>query len=218
MSLGSDMQLETLLCLWLGPKRPNPKERKLEDVATNPLLASSLSEALAEPRFTYTTGRYVTSMSIQKEFDVRPPPSHLLSVAVGKQNSATRCANLQCSKELLYLREGSLRLLELESDSDDQSPQDDGAFAMKPLRSKFFWLCGECSKTHIVKQWTTSGLLLVLRNQKSAGTGPNLITPAAVATAQRLPVSLTVLPIPPTGHPRPPSLASRRNFLGPKTG
>ena len=135
----------------------------------DPLLASSLSEALAEPRFTYTTARYVASMSIQKEFDVRNPPSDRLSVVEGKHNSATRCANLQCSKELLYLREGSLRLLELESDSDDQSPQDDGAFAMKPLRSKFFWLCGECSKTHIVKQWTTSGLVLVLRNQKTAG-------------------------------------------------
>jgi hypothetical protein len=142
-------------------------------------------------------------LSIQKEFGVRNSPSDRLSAVEGKQNSATQCANLPCSKELLYLREGSLRLLELESDSDDLSLQDDGAFAMKPLRGKFFWLCGECSKTHIVKQWTISGVVLVLRNQKSAGTGPNLITPAAVATTQPLPVSLTVLPIPPTGHPLP---------------
>ena len=158
-------------------------------------------------------------MSVQKEFDVRNPPSDRLRVVEGKHNPATRCANPQCSKELLYLQEGSLRWLELESDSDDQSPQDDGAFAMKPLRGKFFWLCGECSKTHIVKQWTTSGLVLVLRNQKSAGTGPNLITPAAVATAQPLPVSLTVLPIPPMGQPlhRSASLVLRRDFLGPKT-
>jgi hypothetical protein len=111
-------------------------------------------------------------------------------------------------------------LLELESDSDDQSPQDDGAFAMKPLRGKFFWLCGECSKTHIVKRWMTSGLVLVLRNQKSAGSRPNLITPADVATTHPPPVSLTVLPIPPMGHPlhRPASLVLRRNFLGPKAG
>ena len=54
-------------------------------------------------------------MSIPKEFGVRNPPSALLSVVVGKHNSATRCANPQCSKELLYLREGSLQLLELES-------------------------------------------------------------------------------------------------------
>ena len=159
-------------------------------------------------------------MSIQKEFNVRNSPSDRLSVVEGKHNSATRCANPQCSKELLYFREGSLQLLELESDSDDQSPEDDGAFAMKPMRSKFFWLCGECSKTHIVRQWTTSGLALMPRNQKTAGNRPNLIKPAVAATTQPLPVSLTVLPIPPMGHPlhRSASLVLRRNFLGPKAG
>jgi hypothetical protein len=102
-------------------------------------------------------------MSIRKEVDARNPESDRPRLVEGKHNSAMRCANPQCSKELLYLREGSLQLLELESDSDDPSRQDDGAFAMKPLRSKFFWLCGECSKTHIVKGWTTSGLILMLR-------------------------------------------------------
>jgi hypothetical protein len=187
----------------------------------DPLLASSVSEALAEPRFTYTTARYVASMSIQKEFDVRNPPSARLSMVEGKHNSATRCANLQCSKELLYLREGSLRWLELESDSDDQFPQDDGAFAMKPLRGKFFWLCGECAKTHIVKRWTTSGLVLVLRNQSRAGGHPNLAArPATAVMTRPLPVSRTVLPIPPTGHPLhpPASLALQRSFFGPKAG
>ena len=159
-------------------------------------------------------------MSIQKKVDVRNPPSDRLSVGEGKHNSATRCANPLCSKELLYLREGSLQLLELESDSDDQSPEDDGAFAMKPLRGKFFWLCGECAKTHIVRQWTTSGLVLVPRNQKTAGDRPNLIEPAVAATTQPLPVSLTVLPIPPMGYPlhRSASLVLWRNFLGPKAG
>ena len=157
-------------------------------------------------------------MSIQKEFDVRNPPFDRPSVLEGKHNSAMRCANPQCSKELLYLREGSLQLLELESDSDDQSGQDDGAFTMTPLRSKFFWLCGECSRTHILKQWTTSGLVLVLRNQKMAGGRPNLISTAAAASTQPLPVSST--PLPPMIYPIHPSalLVLRRNFLGPKTG
>jgi hypothetical protein len=151
-------------------------------------------------------------MSFQTEFDFRNPPSDRLSREEGKHNSAMQCANPKCSKELLYLREGSLQLLALEPDSDDQSRQDDGSFAMKPLRSRFFWLCGECSKTHIVKQWTTSGVVLMLRNQKKASL--NLIKPAT------LPVSLTVLPIPPMGQPlhRSASLVLRRNFLGPKTG
>ena len=123
--------------------------------------------------------RYVTSMSIQKEFDFCNPPSDLSRVVEGKHKAGMRCANPQCPKELFYLREGSLQVLELESDSDDQTRQDDGAFAMKPLRSKFFWLCGECSKTHIIKQWTTSGLVLVLRSQKTDAGRPNPITPAA---------------------------------------
>jgi hypothetical protein len=150
-------------------------------------------------------------MSFQTEFDFRNPPSDRLSMEEGKHNSAMQCANPKCSKELLYLREGSLQLLALELDSDDQSRQDDGSFAMKPLRSRFFWLCGECSKTHIVKQWTSSGVVLMLRNQKKASL--NLIKPAA------LPVSLTVLPIPPMGQPlhRSASLVLRRNLLGPKT-
>jgi hypothetical protein len=113
----------------------------------------------------------VASMSIQKEFDISNAPSDRPSVLEGKNNSAMRCANPLCSKELLYLREGSLQLLALEPHPDDQFRQDDGAFAMKPLHSKFFWLCGECSKTHIVKQWTTSGLVLVLRNQKRMAAG-----------------------------------------------
>ena len=121
-------------------------------------------------------------MSIQNEFDVRNPPSDRPRVVARKRNSAMRCANPHCSKELLYLRDGSLQLLELEPDSDDQSRQDDGAFAMKPQHSKFFWLCGECSKTHIVKQWTTSGLVLMLRNQNTAGNRPNPIKPAVPAT------------------------------------
>jgi hypothetical protein len=186
----------------------------------DPLLASRLSEALAEPRFTYTTARSVASMSIQKRFDVRNLPSDRLGVVEGKHNSATRCANPQCSKELLYLREGSLQLLEMESDSDDQSPEDDGAFAMKPLHSKFFWLCGECSKTHIVKQWTASGPVLVVRSQKTADGRPNPITPTAVATTQPLPVSPIVPPLPPMADPlhRSAVLVMRRNFLGPKGG
>lgn len=159
-------------------------------------------------------------MSIQKELDIRDHPSRGLIVVEVKHNSAMRCANPRCSKELLYLREGSLQLLELESDASDQSRPDDGAFTMKPRRSKFFWLCGECSKTHIVKQWTTSGLALVLRNQKTAGGHPNLAAhPATVAMTRPLPASV-VLPKPLAGHPLhpPASVVLGGNLLSPKAG
>jgi hypothetical protein len=71
-----------------------------------------------------------------------------------------QCANPKCSKELLYLREGRLGLLELESDSDDQVRPDDGAFEMKSLPSRFFRHCGECAKMHIIKRRTASRLVL----------------------------------------------------------
>jgi hypothetical protein len=90
-----------------------------------------------------------------------------------------QCANPQCSKELLYLREGKLQLFELESHSEDPLPTDDGSFAMNSLPSKFFWLCGQCAETHIAKRWLSSGLVLVLRNQKTAGRHPDLAVPAA---------------------------------------
>jgi hypothetical protein len=86
-----------------------------------------------------------------------------------KRTLAMQCANPLCSKELLYLREGRIELLELESHADHPFRPDDGAFAMNCLPSKFFWLCGECAKTLIVKRWTTSGLVLVRRNQSAAG-------------------------------------------------
>jgi hypothetical protein len=143
------------------------------------------------------------------------------SILGRKRNSATQCANPQCSKELLYFREGTLELLELETQADDRARPDDGAFAMSSLPSRFFWLCGECTKTHILRRWTTSGLILALRSQTMAGCHPTLTPrPVSGATLRPLPVSLPVSLTPPTEHPlhRPPLRVPRRNFLGPKAG
>jgi hypothetical protein len=41
---------------------------------------------------------------------------------------------------------------------------------MNSLPSKFFWLCGECAKTHIAKRWISSGLVLV-RKRSTAQAG-----------------------------------------------
>ena len=160
-------------------------------------------------------------MNIQKEFDARNPPSDQPSVVASKHSSAMQCANPQCSRELLYLREGTLELIELESHSDRQFRPDEGGFATRSFPSKFFWLCGECAKTLILKRWTTSGLILMPRSQSAADGHPNLaVRPATAATTRPLPVSLTVLPLPPMKHPlyRSASLVPRKNFLGPKAG
>jgi hypothetical protein len=95
-------------------------------------------------------------------------PTNQPSIVGSKYDSAMQCANPQCSKELHYLREGTLNLLEMEPHSDDQFQSDAGAFAMRSVPSKYFWLCGECTKTLIVKRWTTAGIVLALRSQKMA--------------------------------------------------
>lgn len=104
-------------------------------------------------------------MNSQTEWDVRNSPSNQPGIVWSKRSLATQCANPQCSQELLYLREGRVALLDLESHANDQPRPDDGAFAMRSLPSRFFWLCGECTKTYVVKRWTASGLVVVLRNR-----------------------------------------------------
>jgi hypothetical protein len=76
-----------------------------------------------------------------------------------------QCANPQCRKELIYLREGRIEEHELEIPSRECLPFDNG-FPANPVPSKFFWLCGECMKTHTIKRWTTSGLVVEFRSVK----------------------------------------------------
>jgi hypothetical protein len=127
-------------------------------------LASRLSTSRAS-RSRYATAEDGAPMSLQTEWDVRNSPSNQPGIVWSKRSLATQCANPQCSQELLYLREGRLALLDMESHASDQPRPDDGAFAMRSLPSSLFWLCGECTKTYVVKRWTTSGLVVVLRNR-----------------------------------------------------
>ena len=135
-------------------------------------------------------------MSLQKECDVRNSLSNQSGIAVTRRTLAMQCANPPCSKELLYFREGRIELLELESHPDDQFRPDHGAFAMNSLPSKYFWLCGECAELYILKRWTTSGLVLVLRRRNTAADNhPDLAAPPAIAgTTGPLPSSLTSNP------------------------
>ena len=122
----------------------------------------------------YAMARDGASMSLQKECDVRNPPSNQPGFVWSKRNLNMQCANPQCSKELLYFREGRLELLELDSYALDQFRPDDGAFAIRSLPRRFFWLCGDCATTYTVKRWTPSGLIVVLRNQNTVDSNPDL--------------------------------------------
>jgi hypothetical protein len=103
-------------------------------------------------------------MSFRTEGGDRNSPSNQPGIVWNKRSLATQCANPQCSKELLYLREGRLELLDLESHASDQLGPDDGAFSMRSVPSRLFWLCGVCTKTYVVKRWTPSGLVVGLRS------------------------------------------------------
>ncbi len=105
-------------------------------------------------------------MSLPTEYDVQDPAFNLPGIVWTKRRLAMQCANPQCSKELLYLREGRLELLELESHAEDQFRPDDGAFAIRSLPGRLFWLCGDCARTYTVKRWTASGLIVALRSQE----------------------------------------------------
>jgi hypothetical protein len=77
-----------------------------------------------------------------------------------------QCANPDCSTELLYLRDGSLRLLELQMPAEVHVPSDDTGFSIRLLPRKFFWLCGACTEVLVISQWTASGLVLKSRCNK----------------------------------------------------
>jgi hypothetical protein len=120
-------------------------------------------------------------MCSQTEWDVRNAPSNQPAIVWSKPGLATQCANPQCSQELLYLREGRLALLDMELHANDPPRPDDGAFAMNRFPSRYFWLCGECAEIYILKRWTTSGLILVLRNQNTTVGRVDLAAPSASA-------------------------------------
>jgi hypothetical protein len=127
-----------------------------------------------------------------------------------------QCANPSCSKELLYLREGRLEQVELESACDEQLQPDDGAFTMRPLPSKFFWLCGDCVITYVIKRWTTTGLVLGFRKRDQPDIADTPMKPTQAP--------LQVCELQPTRQPayyeirRPPSPADPRVLFQVRSG
>jgi hypothetical protein len=78
-----------------------------------------------------------------------------------------KCANPECRKSLVYLCGGTLRLLELEGSAAGRLRGEGAGFPVCCQSARYFWLCGECSKTLILKRWTRDGLILESRD--SAG-------------------------------------------------
>jgi len=106
-------------------------------------------------------------------------------VGRGQAQLGHTCANLQCSKELLYLREDRSDGFEFESDSDDQSPQDECAFAMKALAASFFGFVGS-AREHVGEAMDNLRPRPGASQPKYGWQPPNLINPAVAATTQPL--------------------------------
>jgi hypothetical protein len=80
-----------------------------------------------------------------------------------------RCANPDCNQSALDLLTGTLRLIELDVPPDERVVRSDWGFPICAVPSKYFWLCGECSRLLKMKRWTRDGLILESRALQSNG-------------------------------------------------
>lgn len=75
-----------------------------------------------------------------------------------------KCANPLCQHHLLYLRGGTLRLLELECTPESRLWGEGGSFSVLRHAARYFWLCPECSRILILRRWTQEGIVLESRS------------------------------------------------------
>src|SRR6266568_3959910 len=78
-----------------------------------------------------------------------------------------RCANPECSAELIYLRGGSVQLLELEPDLNGSGEAENYEFSTQNPPRRFFWLCDVCAHSYLMKRWTPIGVVLEPRNGRT---------------------------------------------------
>ena len=69
------------------------------------------------------------------------------------------CANPDCPRTDHDLFQGTLWSLEREASSDERTMGSDGGFPTCSVPTRFFWLCGHCSKRLVIRRWTAEGLV-----------------------------------------------------------
>jgi hypothetical protein len=80
----------------------------------------------------------------------------------------SHCANFQCSKPFLRLREGKLFLVETQCGTMPESlPGAAAALRKPPRRVEHFWLCDRCASVWTLIQNGTQGIALVPLTQPS---------------------------------------------------
>jgi len=88
-----------------------------------------------------------------------------------------RCANPECGKPMLYLREGAIFCFE-EIDPGDESGNPFGH------RLKHYWLCGDCAANHLLERTPERQILLTSKPAVHCIRQPAPI-PGKMATRQR---------------------------------
>jgi len=70
-----------------------------------------------------------------------------------------KCANPECLQSSHDLLEGTLWRLELEASPEERTLGSEGGFPICSVPTRYFWLCGRCSKRLVIKRWTAGGLV-----------------------------------------------------------
>ena len=70
-----------------------------------------------------------------------------------------KCANPSCNEPFHYFRTGKIYLI-------DAPTAKSALHERRP--PEYFWLCGECTKYFVIRQWTVAGLLLRNRCHEEA--------------------------------------------------
>lgn len=83
-----------------------------------------------------------------------------------------KCSNPLCQNHLLYLRGGTLRLLELECSPESRLQEDGITFSVRRRAARYFWLCPECSRILILRRWTQEGIVLESLSHPKGGPPP----------------------------------------------
>src|SRR3974390_130017 len=70
------------------------------------------------------------------------------------------CANPECCSASFDQPGGSLWLMELEMDRDQEANSEDNGFPICTRPTKCFWLCVDCSEKYVLSRWLRSGVVL----------------------------------------------------------
>ena len=80
---------------------------------------------------------------------------------------SVHCANPACSNGEFDQPGGSIWLMELEPSRYEATGCDDNGFSINSRPHKYFWLCVECSRRFMIRQWTQAGIALVPRRNSN---------------------------------------------------